>query len=115
MDKLWIHRNIRQYIILNLRRRTTIVAQNNSPDQQPALPPLKILNQYIKDLSFEISEDIKTITADYLIENIDYAFKTINLPWNFKLSFNDFCALAAPASKTMVNNKIIFLKKEEFC
>ncbi|MGI4851137.1 MAG: protein-export chaperone SecB [Janthinobacterium lividum] len=29
------------------------MAQNNSQDQQPALPPLKILNQYIKDLSFE--------------------------------------------------------------
>ncbi|MDB5158860.1 MAG: hypothetical protein JWR50_3567, partial [Mucilaginibacter sp.] len=48
------------------------------------------------DLIFEIKEDIKTVTADYLIENIDYAFKAWQMPWNRSLRFSDFCEFMLP-------------------
>lgn len=41
-------------------------------------------------------DDIHVITADYLIENIDFAFEVWGKPWNHKLSFNDFCELILP-------------------
>ncbi|SEK19685.1 hypothetical protein [Parapedobacter koreensis] len=48
------------------------------------------------NLPYFIKEDIKTITADYLIENIEYAFKAWDLPWNKTLSFSDFCEYILP-------------------
>jgi len=47
-------------------------------------------------LDFKVKEDIKTITADFLIEDIDYAFKAWQMPWNKNLSFNDFCEYLLP-------------------
>lgn len=42
-------------------------------------------------------EDIKTITAGYLIENIDLAFEVWQkYPWCKHLSFNDFCSQILP-------------------
>lgn len=41
-------------------------------------------------------EDIKTITAQYLIENIDYAFLAWEKPWAKKLSFDEFKELILP-------------------
>lgn len=41
--------------------------------------------------------DVKTITAEYLIENIDFAFKLWReKPWNKHLSFEDFCEYLLP-------------------
>ncbi len=45
---------------------------------------------------FDIIYDIHVITADYLIENIDYAFEVWEKPWNNKLLFDDFCELILP-------------------
>lgn len=40
--------------------------------------------------------DAQTIKADYLIENIDYAFKAWGLPWARHLSFEEFCEHILP-------------------
>lgn len=41
--------------------------------------------------------DAKTITSDYLIENIDLAFDVYKkYPWNRHLPFNEFCELILP-------------------
>ena len=41
--------------------------------------------------------DCKVITADYLIRNIDHAFKVWKgRPWNRSLGFDDFCELLLP-------------------
>lgn len=41
--------------------------------------------------------DLKVITADYLIRNIDQAFEAWKKrPWNKNLSFDDFCELILP-------------------
>ena len=42
-------------------------------------------------------EDIKYIKSDYLISNIDFAFKTWKeQPWGKSISFNDFCMYVLP-------------------
>lgn len=43
-----------------------------------------------------ISQDVKTISAEYLIENIEDAFAVWNRPWNQHLSFEEFCELILP-------------------
>lgn len=41
--------------------------------------------------------DVQTITADYLIHNIDHAFKKWEeCSWNKNLSFEDFCEFLLP-------------------
>jgi hypothetical protein len=50
----------------------------------------------IADPDFEIKEDLTNITANYLIENIDYAFKGWQMPWNKNVSFADFCEYILP-------------------
>ena len=42
------------------------------------------------------SYDIKTIKADFLIENIEYAFKAWSFPWAKDYSFGDFCKYILP-------------------
>src|ERR1700761_3733866 len=49
-----------------------------------------------KRLRFVIKSDLESITSDFLIENIDYAFKAWQMPWNKKLSFSDFCEFILP-------------------
>lgn len=50
-----------------------------------------------KHIKYEIKSDIKEVTANILIENIDYAFKVWKeKPWNQSLSFDDFCELILP-------------------
>ncbi|MCC6289503.1 MAG: transglutaminase domain-containing protein [Chitinophagaceae bacterium] len=41
-------------------------------------------------------EDVKYITADLLIENIEYAFKAWQFPWAAHLTFAQFCELILP-------------------
>lgn len=38
-----------------------------------------------------ISYDAKTLSAEYLINNIEEAFAVWNKPWNKHLNFSDFC------------------------
>ena len=40
--------------------------------------------------------DINIIDAEYLAENIDYAFRAWELPWAKDLSFEDFCQYLLP-------------------
>lgn len=40
--------------------------------------------------------DRETLSADYLIKNIDLAFQTWNYPWAKQLSFNEFCEYVLP-------------------
>jgi hypothetical protein len=40
--------------------------------------------------------DIEVIDADYLAENIDYAFRAWELPWAREVSFEDFCRYLLP-------------------
>lgn len=40
--------------------------------------------------------DVDVIDADYLAENIEYAFKAWDLPWARKISFEDFCRYLLP-------------------
>lgn len=43
-----------------------------------------------------LAADAQTLSADYLIENIEEAFAVWNRPWNRHLSFNEFCELILP-------------------
>lgn len=50
-----------------------------------------------KQIKYEVKSDIKEVTANMLIENIEYAFKVWKeKPWNQSLSFDDFCELILP-------------------
>ena len=43
-----------------------------------------------------INQDVQTLSAAYLIENIEEAFAVWNRPWNQHLSFEEFCELILP-------------------
>lgn len=43
-----------------------------------------------------IQQDVRTLSADYLIENIEDAFAVWGRPWNRHLSFENFCELILP-------------------
>lgn len=43
-----------------------------------------------------VNLDVKTLSADYLINNIEEAFAVWNKPWNKHLDFEDFCELVLP-------------------
>lgn len=50
-----------------------------------------------KHIKYEIKYDLEEIKANFLIENIDYAFKVWQeKPWNKNLPFDDFCELILP-------------------
>ena len=53
---------------------------------------------YGAPLSFPLSlvPDHKKITAEFLIENIEYAFETLEFPWTSHLSFEQFCEYVLP-------------------
>lgn len=40
--------------------------------------------------------DVQTLSADYLIQNIDEAFAVRNRPWNQHLTFEEFCEWILP-------------------
>lgn len=45
---------------------------------------------------FSYIPDIRNIKADFLIENIDYAFKAWELPWSKEYNFDEFCQFILP-------------------
>lgn len=60
-----------------------------------------IYEQYEKQARYLKEEpvlalDARTLTADYLIRNIDEAFAVWDRPWNRHLSFNEFCEWILP-------------------
>jgi hypothetical protein len=51
----------------------------------------------INETNYQYLNDYSTITADYLIENIDYAFKAWKeKPWARHLNFDQFCEFILP-------------------
>ncbi len=63
---------------------------------------------------YELLYDHRTIKADFLIENIEYAFKAWKLPWAKSFSFEEFCNFILPYrygdEKPRPWRKIIFEK-----
>nr|WP_319998903.1 hypothetical protein [uncultured Draconibacterium sp.] len=53
-------------------------------------------NNYPKKYRGQIRSDIQTIDSEYLIENIDYAFKAWEFPWAKHYSFYEFCRYILP-------------------
>ncbi|MCM0716994.1 transglutaminase domain-containing protein [Parabacteroides sp. W1-Q-101] len=51
--------------------------------------------QYLKEQP-TVTIDVQTLSADYLIENIEEVFAAWNRPWNQHLSFDKFCELILP-------------------
>ena len=45
---------------------------------------------------YEMKTDMKNISAEFLIENIEYAFKAWEFPWSRDYSFDDFCKYILP-------------------
>lgn len=58
----------------------------------------KVLSEYGDPSKFRYgkADDLRTVSADFLIDNIDEAFATLNYPWTSHLSFNDFCEYVLP-------------------
>lgn len=58
--------------------------------------------------------DSHSITADYLINNIELAFKVKEKPWNQVLPFNDFCELILPyriANEPLTNWREVYYNR----
>lgn len=51
--------------------------------------------KYLKEKP-TVNQDVKTLSADYLIDNIEGAFAVWNKPWNQHLSFEEFCEFILP-------------------
>lgn len=51
--------------------------------------------KYLKEEPI-VNRDVQTVSADYLINNIEEAFKVWNKPWNTHLNFEEFCELILP-------------------
>ena len=76
------------------------------------------MEQRYGSLDFEKKEivyDLKTITADFLIKQIDYSFKAWHeKPWAKKLSFEQFCEYVLPyrgSNEPMENWREFFWEK----
>lgn len=53
-------------------------------------------NTQIGFVNLGFQQDLKFVTAEFLLENIEYAFKAWNLPWSKHLNFDQFCELILP-------------------
>lgn len=51
--------------------------------------------KYLKE-NPTINQDVQTLSADYLIDNIEEAFVVWDRPWNQHLNFEEFCELILP-------------------
>ncbi|MDO5981568.1 hypothetical protein [Flavivirga spongiicola] len=62
----------------------------------------KIFNQQesisgeLNEFGYQVKSDLKNISAKFLIENIEYAFKAWDLPWAKKYTFQQFCNYILP-------------------
>ena len=73
------------------------LAEENNGSGDEALKILEREYGIINPDEFEIIYDSHQITADFLINNIDWAFKVWEeKPWNKNLSFEDFCETILP-------------------
>lgn len=51
--------------------------------------------KYLKEKP-QVNWDVQTLSADYLIQNIEDAFEVWNRPWNKHLTFDEFCEWILP-------------------
>ena len=62
----------------------------------------ELFNQYeskigeLDESRYQVKRDIENISAKFLIENIEYAFKAWELPWAKKYTFQQFCNYILP-------------------
>ncbi|QDH78000.1 transglutaminase domain-containing protein [Echinicola soli] len=58
----------------------------------------KVISQAVSGKTGLVSRkpDLKHITSEYLIDNLEYAFKAYCLPWHRKQSFSEFCEYILP-------------------
>lgn len=58
----------------------------------------KVISEYgiPTEFQYKRSEDLRSVKADYLIDNIDEAFETLDYPWTSNLPFDDFCEYVLP-------------------
>ncbi len=56
----------------------------------------KILDDNIWPPKYEICWDVKNISAEFLIDNIEYAFVAWQLPWSKGYTFDQFCKYILP-------------------
>ena len=85
-------------------------------DSLDKLMKVKIDSLEIQLGSFNYSQlqkynDIETITADFLIKNIDLAFTAWEKPWAKHVGFDDFCEFILPYR---INNEPISNWREYF-
>jgi hypothetical protein len=55
-----------------------------------------IANRSLKKPRYHKQADVNTIKAEFLIENIEYAFKAWDFPWAKSFSFEEFCQYILP-------------------
>lgn len=68
-----------------------------SKDRLFAWDSLTKVNKILQLNQLKMKEDIHIIKADYLIENIEYAFKAWHeMPWGNRVNFSDFCNYILP-------------------
>lgn len=76
---------------VSLKRKAAEYLISGLPAQwHYATKPLETSGNKIKVM------DTDVIDADYLAENIEYAFKSWSLPWAKDVSFEDFCRYILP-------------------
>lgn len=79
---------IRHYRKDKLKKRAAVFLISNMADKGEI--------RYTEGGQKEIRPDVKFISADYLIENIDIAFEVWKYPWCSSLSFEEFCEEILP-------------------
>lgn len=98
-----------QYLIVNMPFHFSRVEYFQSPDGKRYVPDVTAFpdNQAVKKncdslqakgyfIQKDLVYDSKTLTSDYLIRNIDLAFKIWQKPWVRDLAFEDFCRYVLP-------------------
>lgn len=98
-----------RYLIYNMPFHFSRMEYFMSPDGEQYIPDVaafpddKVMKRYCDSLQSsgyriqkEIIYDVKTLSSDYLIRNIDLAFKVWQKPWAQALAFDDFCRHLLP-------------------
>lgn len=68
----------------------------NFPDEQAVKSHCDSLQNKGYTIEKDIIYDIKKLTSDFLIRNIDLAFQVWKEPWAKEVSSNDFCRYILP-------------------
>lgn len=69
---------------------------NRYPKADSLWKSLSNSHGYLSLSNLTVVPDLHVITSDYLIENIEYAFRAWGLPWCKHLNFEEFCEYILP-------------------